>query len=223
VAVVAAVAGFAAVVTVGVAVAGRGGDPRPQAGAPAVGVPSPSSSAPGATPPPGGDATGAPEPRGGAVYRRLQLPAGDAMSLRTDPPTVQSGVYSGDFGFTQDATAFAVDAGRGTLLLVAATTPDAGATCRSGGSTAPADPAAPATSVATTALSDGAQLCVRSVDGTLAALVTFRQLPVSQKAPTAAVFDLTVWRGTLDRAAPGEQFRANFDERVARGGPSRVN
>jgi hypothetical protein len=211
---VATVAGFAVVVTAAIAFSGQDGGgvrpsgavPPPVAGAPR---PSPSPSTPG------GSATGQPQPDGGLVYQGMRLPAGDGLSLHDDPPAVSSGQYSGDLGFAADATAFTADSGRDTLTLVDAKSPATAATCQSAG------PGGTAW-IATSALAGGARLCVRSADGSVTALVTFRQVPDRQTPRPSAVLDLTVWRGAVSRSAPGDQFRTNFADGVARSGWSRV-
>ncbi|SEG12449.1 Serine/threonine protein kinase [Actinacidiphila yanglinensis] len=213
--VVAAIAGCAVVATAAVAFAGRSSSgPQSSGAAPSAveGAPQPSLSpvSPSPTsPPPGGDATGAPQPDSGLVYQQMRLPAGDGLSLRGDPPTLSHGPASGDLGLTADAGAFTVDGTRDTLAVVAAGSPATAATCRSAAT-------GRVTSVATTALSGGARLCVRSVDGAVTALVTFRQMPGRQTPSAAAVFDLTVWHEVVNRSAPGDQFRANFADGVAR-------
>ncbi|WP_329363592.1 hypothetical protein OG896_07575 [Streptomyces sp. NBC_00669] len=224
--VVAAVAGFAVVATAAVALSSGDGGGKPTVGAqpPAAGAPqpSPSPSSPSApampsptmpsptSPPPGGGATGSP-PETGLVYQQLHLPAGDGMSLRGDPPTVSSGTYSGDFGFTGDAAAFTADRSRDTLALIPAASPATAAACRS-------SDAVRVNSVNADSLGEGARLCVRSVDGTVTALVTFRQLPARQAAHPVAVLDLTVWHEVAERSAPGTGIRANFADGVARRG-----
>lgn len=216
--VVAAVAGFAVVATAAVALSSGGGGGKPSVGArpPAAGVPQPSPSpsspfpaSPSPTsPPPGGDGTGAP-PETGLVYQQLQLTPGDGMSLRADPPTIGSGTYSGDFGLTGDGAAVAVDRSRDTLALIAAGSPATAAACRSAGEVR-------ANSVAVGTLGGAARLCVRSVDGAVTALVTFRQLPSSGAPHPVALFDLTVWHQVAERSAPGTGIRADFADGVAR-------
>jgi hypothetical protein len=189
--------------TAAVALSSGGGQPavgsqEPQAGLP---QPSPSTTAPGATsPPPGGGATGSP-PETGLVYQQLKLPPGHGVSLRSDPPTVGSGTYSGDFGLTADATAFTVDRSRDTLALIDAGRAGTAATCQSSNAV---------DSVQAAALGTGTRLCVRSADGTVTAMVTFRQLPTRQNPDAAAVFDVTVWHEVTGRSAPGTGISADY-------------
>ncbi|BBB00921.1 hypothetical protein RVR_8124 [Actinacidiphila reveromycinica] len=232
--VVAAVAGVAVVATAAVALSSSSGNRSavgarpPEAGAPQQSpsgsapsrqTPAPGQSAPTApsptSPPPGGDATGSP-PGAALVYQQMELPAGDGLSLRTDPPAVGSGTNSGDFGLTGDASAFTVDRTRDTLAVVGPDSPMTVDTCRSA-------VAAGVDAVDAASLGEGSRLCVRSVDGTLTALVTFRQLPLRQVPHAAAVFDVTVWHEVGERSAPGTGISANFDNGVARRWSVRVN
>jgi hypothetical protein len=213
--VVAAVACVAVVATAAVALSSGGGRPAVGSQEPQAGVPQPSPSTtapaegtppPGTTsPPPGGGATGSP-PESGFVYQQLKLPPGNGVSLRSDPPTVGSGTYSGDFGLTADATAFTVDRSRDTLALVDAGSAGTAAACQSSNAV---------DSVKAATLGTGTRLCVRSVDGDVTALVTFRQLPTRQNPDATAVFDVTVWREVTGRSAPGTGISADFGNGVA--------
>jgi hypothetical protein len=213
--VVAAVACVAVAATAAVALSSGGGQSAVGSQEPQAGLPQPSPTttppaggvpSPGATsPPPGGGATGSP-PETGLVYQQLKLPPGHGVSLRSDPPTVGSGTYSGDFGLTADAGAFTVDRSRDTLALIDAGRAGTAATCQSSNAV---------DSVQAATLGTGTRLCVRSADGTVIALVTFRQLPTRQNPDTAAVFDVTVWHEVAGRSAPGTGISADFVNSVA--------
>ncbi len=194
------VAGFAVAVTAGVALAGGfdGGGSAPVDGAAAPTVqpsvqpsaPSPRPSAPGAAPPTvdgnGGGATGAPEPSPSAVYQGVRLPAGYGVSVRADPPLVQAGTFSGDFGLTQRADAFAVEARHGTLVLLGPHDPGTLTGCRN-------TDAPQVTSVPRGKVVPGTRLCVRSADGTTT-LLTVRRFTASGGSRPSVLLDLTVWR-----------------------------
>jgi hypothetical protein len=154
------------------------------ASGPAAGAPHPSVTGP----------TGQPPLRGGDLYQGVRLPAGDALSLQEDPPAVHPGAYSGAFGFTDQADAFASDVRQGTLALLDPSMPSTLDSCtRSAAAQVPAIPRE--------AVTGGSRICVHSVDGTLA-LVTVRQLPAPGDPEPFVTLDVTVWR-VVGRSAEG--------------------
>lgn len=181
--VVAGVAGLAVAVTAGAALAGGfdGGGSAPVDGAAAP-------SQPGAVPPSGngGGATGAPEPSPSGAYQWVRVPAGYGVSVHADPPLVQAGTYSGDFGLTPGADAFAVEARHGTLVLLGPHDPGTLAGCRNADTPE-------VTSVPRRSVVPGSRLCVRSADGTIT-LLTVRQLTAPGTTHPSVLLDLTVWR-----------------------------
>ncbi|WNI18565.1 protein kinase domain-containing protein [Actinacidiphila sp. ITFR-21] len=155
-------------------------------GAPAApGAPSPPAASGAPAVPGGGGAAGpvAPPPR--TDYQGFRLPAGDALSWRGGPPVVRPGPYSGDFGYTGRADAFATDAHRGTLALLAPRKPGTREECRAG--------TAGAAVIPRRLVTTGARVCVRSADGTTA-LLTIRQLTLPGAPLPSATVDVTIWR-----------------------------
>lgn len=115
----------------------------------------------------GGGATGSAEAPFQRVHQGFRLPAGYALSWQAGSPVVRPGTYSGDFGYTSQADAFATDTHRGTLALLAPQGPGTLGACQAGSGQTASVPRRPVTA--------GSRVCVRSVDGTTT-LLTFRQL-----------------------------------------------
>ena len=176
---VVAVVALAAVTATVAVVFGRDGGSSP----PSVAAPAPTAA--GSTP--GEGAT--PPATDGSVFTGLRLPAGDALSLGTSPPTLHTGTYDGDLGLTPDGDAFVVDDRHGLVVLGPGPSASSGgpAVCR--GSSRQ-----PVRKVDRAALTEGSRVCVLTADGSLTALVTFRQLPSQQGMTPSAVLDLTVWQ-----------------------------
>ncbi|MEV6006369.1 serine/threonine-protein kinase [Streptomyces sp. NPDC051976] len=176
---------------------------RPTATAPADGpggtAPGPSTDPTGSTGPaaptdpgdPSATVTLSPDPTGipgsapGSVYPAIRLPAGYGLSLAETPPVVRPGTFSGVFGFTPEADAFATDVNRGTLALLEPGRPGTLAACRAA--------AREQASVPRKSVSAGSRICVRAMDGTTA-LVTFRALATPGAPAQSATLDVTVWR-----------------------------
>jgi hypothetical protein len=153
----------------------------------------------------GGGTTGSAEEPPQGVYRGFRLPAGYALSWQAGSPVVRPGTYSGDFGYTPQADAFATDTHRGTLALIAPQGPGTLDECR-------ADTAQTA-SIPRRLVTAGSRVCVRSADGTTA-LLTFRRLTEPGDPQAYATVDVTVWRVT-DAAAEGDRLSTESPHRAS--------
>jgi hypothetical protein len=187
------VVALAVAVTAGVALAGDVGEGHSKGGSVAATT---DAKATPTVPNEGGGATGSAEapsppptlpPTTPEVYQGFRLPAGYALSWQASPPVARPGTYSGDFGYTPQADAFATDTNQGTLALIAPQGSGTLEECRAGG--------LQTASIPRRLVIAGSRVCVRSADGTTA-LLTFRQLTAPGAPQPYAVVDVTVWRVT---------------------------
>ncbi|MDX6354681.1 MAG: serine/threonine kinase PknH, partial [Streptomyces sp.] len=133
--VVGVVVALAVAVTAGVALAGGVGEGHGKGGS--VAATTDAKTTP-TVPNGGGGATGSaeapsPPPTTPEAYQGFRLPAGYALSWQAGSPVVRPGTYSGDFGYTPEADAFATDTNQGTLALIAPRGSGTLAECRAGG------------------------------------------------------------------------------------------